>query len=175
MTNTTGLSFYPSNLQAKVGDRVQFQYWGSRSNHTVTESTFDRPCTPKAGGINSGFQPVNEAEGRIPLFTITINDTTPKWFYCAQGRHCQSGMVMVINEDASRNATRTLNTYKSDSARALQSPDSGTSAGTGVISGGTSGTTNAPAASASANGASSLSVAVPATMLLVLGSAFMLL
>jgi hypothetical protein len=33
----------------------------------------------------------------IPTFTITINNTTPLWFYCAQAKHCQNGMVMAIN------------------------------------------------------------------------------
>mgnify|MGYP002622331431 FL=1 len=34
----------------------------------------------------------------IPTYTIQVNDTKPLWLYCAQGRHCQNGMVMVINE-----------------------------------------------------------------------------
>jgi len=36
----------------------------------------------------------------IPTFTITINNTSPLWFYCAQAKHCQSGMVMAINVNA---------------------------------------------------------------------------
>jgi hypothetical protein len=35
--------------------------------------------------------------GMTPTYTITINATTPLWFYCAQAKHCQNGMVMAIN------------------------------------------------------------------------------
>jgi hypothetical protein len=31
------------------------------------------------------------------VFTITIKDTKPIWIYCAQDKHCESGMAMVIN------------------------------------------------------------------------------
>lgn len=35
---------------------------------------------------------------QIPVvFTITINDTTPIWYYCDHIGHCQAGMVGVIN------------------------------------------------------------------------------
>lgn len=30
-------------------------------------------------------------------FLVPINNTDPIWFYCAQARHCQVGMVGVIN------------------------------------------------------------------------------
>lgn len=33
----------------------------------------------------------------MPSYSIEINDTRPIWFYCSQGRHCQQGMVGVIN------------------------------------------------------------------------------
>jgi hypothetical protein len=39
--------------------------------------------------------------GMSPTYTITINATTPLWFYCAQAKHCQAGMVMAINVNAS--------------------------------------------------------------------------
>jgi hypothetical protein len=35
--------------------------------------------------------------GTAPTYQITINATTPLWFYCAQAKHCQSGMVLAIN------------------------------------------------------------------------------
>jgi hypothetical protein len=39
--------------------------------------------------------------GMTPTYTITVNATTPLWFYCAQAKHCQSGMVMAINVNTS--------------------------------------------------------------------------
>jgi uncharacterized cupredoxin-like copper-binding protein len=31
------------------------------------------------------------------VFTVTVNDTNPIWFYCGVPTHCQAGMVGVIN------------------------------------------------------------------------------
>jgi plastocyanin len=98
-TNT--LTFSPNNLKAEVGDMVQFQF--GVGNHTVTQSTFDAPCVPMGAGsnvtaINTGFMPVAADATTAPLYTIPIVDKTPIWLYCAQGKHCQNGMVMVINE-----------------------------------------------------------------------------
>ena len=99
-TNT--LTFSPNNLVAEVGDMVQFQF--GVGNHTVTQSTFDAPCLPMGGAgtnttaISTGFMPVAADATTAPLYTIPIVDKTPIWLYCAQGKHCQNGMVMVINE-----------------------------------------------------------------------------
>lgn len=89
-------------MTADVGDMVQFQF--AAGNHTVTQSTFDAPCQPIAmnnasvTGVYSGFVPVAKEDAMTAAYTITINSTTPLWMYCSQGKHCQNGMVMVINE-----------------------------------------------------------------------------
>lgn len=98
------LVYSPNNIKAAAGDMVQFQFVAG--NHTVTQSTFDQPCRPinsvmtNVTGFHSGYMPVaaSQATGMIPTYTIQINNTTPLWVYCAQARHCESGMVMVINE-----------------------------------------------------------------------------
>ena len=97
------LTFSPSRLTVAPGEFVQFQFHAG--NHTVTQSTFAQPCQPIAmhsnvTGFHSGFLPVSASleAGMIPTYTIQVNDTKPLWLYCAQGRHCQNGMVMVINE-----------------------------------------------------------------------------
>lgn len=41
--------------------------------------------------------PVTAESTTMPVFTIPINSTDPIWFYCATGKHCQNGMVGVIN------------------------------------------------------------------------------
>lgn len=173
MTNKTGQKFYPEKVQAKVGDMVQFQFWAG--NHTATQSSFDGACLPvsrsnsSANGISSGYQPAAaaEANGQVPVFTVMINDTMPKWIYCAQGKHCQNGMVLVINENPSANSTRTLENYKQLSAKA-QSGEGANPATSG-------GTQGSKPGGANINAGNSKHVAVPATMLLALGSAFMLL
>lgn len=90
-------------MAPQPGEFVQFQF--HTGNHTVTQSTFDKPCEPigmnsNVTGFHSGFLPVaaSAAMGMIPTYTIQINNTNPLWLYCAKGNHCQSGMVMVINE-----------------------------------------------------------------------------
>lgn len=103
-SSNNSLVYSPDNIKAAAGDMVQFQFVGG--NHTVTQSTFDSPCSPihnvesNVTGFHSGFMPAkaSEASGMIPTYTIKVNNTSPMWVYCAQGRHCQEGMVMVINE-----------------------------------------------------------------------------
>jgi plastocyanin len=97
------LTFSPNKLVAQPGEFVQFQFHAG--NHTVTQSTFDRPCEPigqtsNVTGFHSGYLPAAASAemGMFPTYTIQINNTGPLWLYCAQGKHCGNGMVMVINE-----------------------------------------------------------------------------
>ena len=46
--------------------------------------------------------PVAANASTIPTFTITVNGTSPEWFYCGQAKHCQSGMVFAINPTAEK-------------------------------------------------------------------------
>lgn len=102
------LTFTPNNLKAAVGDIIQFQF--GIGNHTVTQSSFDAPCLPlgydanaqdPAGnltGIHSGHMPVKAGDDSVPTFTVPVKDEKPMWLYCATGKHCQGGMVMVVND-----------------------------------------------------------------------------
>ncbi|KAF8477241.1 Cupredoxin [Kalaharituber pfeilii] len=111
------LRFYPEELQAKVGELVQFQFWPR--NHSVAQSTFNEPCKPIGDsasangtvGFFSGFMPVTAEDEFMPTFTITVNQTGPIWYYCATGPHCQRGMAGVINPPTN-NPERTLAKYK---------------------------------------------------------------
>ncbi|KAJ7702267.1 Cupredoxin [Mycena rosella] len=96
-------NFYtPSNITAQPGDTVTFHF--HEKNHTVTQSSFQNPCTPLSltsttgqPGLNSGFMPVAANATLNPTFTIQINDTLPQWFFCSQSGHCGSGMVFSVN------------------------------------------------------------------------------
>lgn len=96
------LAYFPNNLKAAVGDMIQFQF--APANHTVTQSTFDQPCAPinmfnkNVTGFYSGFMPVSASSTTTPTYTIMVQNTTPMWIYCSQGKHCQNGMTMVVNE-----------------------------------------------------------------------------
>lgn len=146
------LAYTPDNVVAAVGDFVQFQF--APANHTVTQSTFDNPCQPIAlhsnvTGIYSGFMPVPLTAETTPTYTIMINNTTPMWIYCSQGKHCQAGMTMVINQNTAANATRSLANFKA--AAALQTVNLPGNA----VSNGTTGTSNTPESSLGASGAAS--------------------
>jgi plastocyanin len=106
-----GNTFSPDSIKAAAGDMVQFQF--RAGNHSVVQSNFDNPCVPieqsTAGsaaaaaqkGFFSGYMDVKASQGQdlIPTYTVQIADSKPVWAYCSQGKHCQSGMVMVINEE----------------------------------------------------------------------------
>ncbi|KAH6892807.1 Cupredoxin [Coprinopsis sp. MPI-PUGE-AT-0042] len=95
-----GLVYEPSSIQAKVGDRVVFEF--QSKNHTVTQSSFSNPCQglvkeDGSSGFKSGFRPVQGAAADTLTFAVTINDTAPIWGYCGQTGHCAAGMVFAIN------------------------------------------------------------------------------
>jgi plastocyanin len=90
------LIYYPEYVIAEVGDTVNMIF--NPKNHTVTQSSFDTPCVPLAGGFSSGFKPVASlTDGELPNFVITVNDTNPIWVHCEQTGHCGQGMVFAIN------------------------------------------------------------------------------
>jgi plastocyanin len=96
------LVFTPEAIFADAGDQVVYHF--NPKNHTVTQSSFNGPCTHKDGGFDSGFMPVgvDVAVANRPTFTVTVNDTQPIWVFCNQARdtpnsHCGAGMVHAIN------------------------------------------------------------------------------
>jgi len=114
--------FEPNEIQANVGDLVQFQFWPQ--NHSVVQASFADPCIPLeqsssangTEGFYSGFMPVAAGSNIMPTFTIEVMNTKPIWFYCSQGRHCQSGMVGAINPTTEK----TLSDFTSRAAQAAQ-------------------------------------------------------
>ncbi|KAH8998300.1 Cupredoxin [Lactarius hatsudake] len=111
---SNGLSFSPNSVNASVGDTVSFVFFPK--NHTVTQSSFAAPCQPLASGIDSGFQPVAAGATTAPSFSVTINATTPLWFYCRQSSHCESGMVFAVNPTANKSFETFQATAKASSS-----------------------------------------------------------
>lgn len=152
------LTYSPDNIKVEAGGMVQFQFLAG--NHTVTQSTFDQPCQPISAfsnttGFHSGFVPVAASAGMTPTYTIQINNTTPLWVYCAQGKHCEAGMVMVINENTSANSTRSLANFKAIAAKATTSlPGASTNTTTGSGSSSSSSTSTTSGTSTSTSAAS---------------------
>ncbi|KAA8572297.1 hypothetical protein EYC84_002923 [Monilinia fructicola] len=151
-TNNT-VKYFPDNIKANVGDIIQFQF--ASGNHTVTQSTFDAPCVPisqstNSTGVFSGFMDVTAANstGMVPVFSMPVKVKTPLWFYCSQAKHCQKGMVLVVNENTAANATRSLANFAALAAKApanLYPTLNGTASSSSSSS--TSGTSNSSSSS----------------------------
>lgn len=132
-------------------------------SHTITQSTFDKPCEPinkvmsNVSGISSG--PMPPENGMMKVFTMMVNDTKPLWMYCATPGHCQKGMVMSIN--APKTGDKTLAAYKELAAKAA--PDKSTN---GTESG--AGDSSTPGAATSVFGSMAGSTAVAACLVATL-------
>lgn len=87
------------------GQRIHFDF--RALNHTLTESSFEKPCTKIAGAqfdTNFGNFNPNDIPNFKP-FDITLDSDRPRYFYCKQGNrtpnsHCARGMVFAVNVDA---------------------------------------------------------------------------
>ncbi|ETI23916.1 hypothetical protein G647_05723 [Cladophialophora carrionii CBS 160.54] len=118
-----GLSFEPDTITAAMGDTVNVHFYPG--GHTATQSTFDNPCSPMSGGINSGV--VNSNSGQASqMFSFQVNTTDPIWMYCGAPGHCAAGMAFVVNPPASGN---TLAAYQSASSGKSGSAPSAVSGG----------------------------------------------
>ncbi|RPB25041.1 hypothetical protein L211DRAFT_783954, partial [Terfezia boudieri ATCC MYA-4762] len=98
-------AFTPSFVFAKPGDTILFEFL--QANHTLTQSSFLKPCSQLPGGVDSGFKPNFQGERGLQTFTFKVpagND--PLWFYCKQGKHCSRiGMVFAINPTVEKDFT----------------------------------------------------------------------
>lgn len=91
--------YIPDRVDAAVGDVINFNFRAAA--HSVTQSTFDTPCTRLEGGFDSDLIPnPNNLDGDefTRQFTVETADK-PLWFYCKQqnANHCGQGMVFGIN------------------------------------------------------------------------------
>jgi hypothetical protein len=95
-------TFDPTSISnVQNGDTLTFRFVSK--SHSVTQSTFDKPCTAREPGVDSGFFPVEPGATVFPEWTIRIDNTTaPLWFFCNRSPHCTAGMVFAINPTAER-------------------------------------------------------------------------
>jgi plastocyanin len=89
-----GFSYEPQSISPKVGDTVNVHFYPGP--HDFTQSSFDAPCQPLAGGISSGTVPSNSGQASM-MFTFNVTTTDTMWFYCGTPGHCSAGMSMVFN------------------------------------------------------------------------------
>lgn len=111
-----GLTFTPASLKVPVGDKVEFHFYPRA--HFVAQSTFENPCSPiSKGGFFSGVIPTSDKSDKV--FTVTVNNTDPIWYYCGVAQHCQAGMVGVINPPSS--GQENIEAFKSAAAKVQDS------------------------------------------------------
>ncbi|EIM90455.1 uncharacterized protein STEHIDRAFT_145530 [Stereum hirsutum FP-91666 SS1] len=154
--------FNPNNITAPNGTLVTFFFPSGSLAHSVTQSSFDQPCTwlaaanGSSGGFDSGLQTSVQ-------FTINItNDQEPIWFHCKQIDHCGLGMVGAINAPTS--GSNTFQAFMS-AAMAIGSNEV-TETDNGPVTGGVNAiATAAPAATASSSSSSSSGSSSDATRL----------
>ncbi|KAH7090026.1 hypothetical protein BKA62DRAFT_626848 [Auriculariales sp. MPI-PUGE-AT-0066] len=117
-TGKQAFTFDPASVVAQNGDDVVFSFKlpdsvtnPSAIPHTVTQSSFDKPCSQLAGGFDTGLSPV-ATDGKT--FTLHINDTKPAWYFCAV--HCQAGMVFAVNAPETGNTFANFQTAARNAA-----------------------------------------------------------
>ncbi|ETN45663.1 uncharacterized protein HMPREF1541_09496 [Cyphellophora europaea CBS 101466] len=119
---SNGLNFDPDALTASPGDLINFHFYAS--NHSVAQSSFDKPCQPIDGssGIFTGFFTASGKDEASQMFSMRLNGTDPMWLYCSSGEHCKGGQSMVINSVSG--SDQTLKQYKENAKKAdVKSPD----------------------------------------------------
>ncbi|GAB1317207.1 Extracellular serine-rich protein (Fragment) [Madurella fahalii] len=113
-----GLTMEPNDVDVPAGNVIEFHFFTGA--HSVAQSAFDSPCTPldttDAQGFFSGSQRVESGESSNVFRVVSTGN--PMWYYCATARHCQSGMVGVINKPA--NGERTIEQYAAAAAEASE-------------------------------------------------------
>jgi len=90
-----GFKFSPNTVTAAVGDTLEFHFYSGSGGHSVVSSSFDSPCVPGPGAFFSGYIPGNDSGDTT--FVVDVTSTDPIWFYCSLQKHCQNGMVGVVN------------------------------------------------------------------------------
>ncbi|KAG9051482.1 hypothetical protein FS837_006658 [Tulasnella sp. UAMH 9824] len=90
-----GPVYTPNQVTAEIGDVLSFHF--QSDNYTVTQSTFAAPCTPMAGGFDSGYMPVATGAIEFPVYNVTVQTADPIWIHCKQVGYCGMGMVFAAN------------------------------------------------------------------------------
>ncbi|KAM7218534.1 Cupredoxin [Rhypophila decipiens] len=106
----SGLTFSPDSVTAKTGDVLEYHFHGPVP-HSVAQSDFSSPCNPsKTGGFYSGMIRTSGNGENSDVFRVTVNSTSPIFFYCGVPGHCEGGMAGVVNPSSS--GSETLDAYK---------------------------------------------------------------
>ncbi|KAF2732397.1 hypothetical protein EJ04DRAFT_525325 [Polyplosphaeria fusca] len=146
----SGLHFEPQTVPADEGDTVIFKFY---PQHDVAQAAFNAPCVGSNGGFYSG--PFTGTDNGKKKFVYNVTSTSPIWFYCTTGKHCQQGMVGAINAPTSGNTIEAFaeaaknTTTERPSAMSGGELEDDQQIASLTASGGGSASTNSPTASGS--------------------------
>lgn len=198
----SGLTFEPENIKADVGDVLEFWFYAKNHSIVTstaakpcepkTENGFFSGFFPVAEtGVASVRPPTTHDRRSFPhlnikrqysnsssanqqenVFRVTVNATTPLWYYCSQGKHCQAGMVGAVNakstddfdkfktaaKAASSNVTPAGGVFGGSVAKASSSDsESGSGSSSTTLAAVPSGTASGTASGASSTASSTIS------------------
>jgi len=100
--------------------------------------------------------PVAANATEFPVYSFKINEVTPLWFFCEQTGHCEQGMVMAINVNASSPNTFDAFVNNAKNATSGSAAASTATATGGMVTSVLYGSTATGAASASATSTSTV-------------------
>ncbi|KAF3107607.1 hypothetical protein TWF102_006988 [Orbilia oligospora] len=118
-------AFVPNQVEATVGDVVQFMFLSP--GHNIMETSLQFPCTPEIKGFESGLD-TNPGRNFNNSISFTVTKLNPRYFACGQPEHCQSGMVFAVNAGELR-FSQFLGNIKSSATSSLASRETATSSG----------------------------------------------
>ncbi|KAF8599531.1 hypothetical protein BDV93DRAFT_560335, partial [Ceratobasidium sp. AG-I] len=98
------LRYHPQYVRAKVGDTIKFEFYPTE--HSVSETLFDKPCRQITNGFDTGVIPVEDGASDLPTRTFKVTSKEPRWFYSNELYRCTAGMVFAVNPP------KTGNTFK---------------------------------------------------------------
>jgi len=167
------LAFDQANITANIGDVIQWIYYPM--NHSVIQSTFAAPCTPMQNGFYSGFMDTagNASAENPTTFEVTINATSPIWYYCGQTVgvfHCNAGMFGAINANASSFATFAAAATTANVGEPTVAPEGGSFVALSSSTNSSGNSTNSTSSTSSNSTASPSSTSAASPMAAVMGA-----
>ncbi|TVY47029.1 putative GPI-anchored cupredoxin [Lachnellula occidentalis] len=127
-----GIKFEPNSTTADVGDVLNFHFYSATGPHSVVSSSFDSPCAPAANAFFSGL--IDGTDAGNTTYIINVTSTDPIWYYCSAKKHCQNGMLGVVNPPSTND---TLEAYAkaASSVSAASAPSAPVGGATSTVSG----------------------------------------
>ncbi|KAJ7956720.1 Blue copper protein [Quillaja saponaria] len=108
--NQNYYSDWASTKRFFLGDKLIFNWTGTHTVGDLSKADYDN-CTTEIGKVSG---PVFTSNLNQTVFTVTLNQTGPRYFLCTVSTHCSSGQKFSINVES----------LNSDTPAPAEGPDS---------------------------------------------------